>query len=77
MDYDKNFKDICKKLGLHIYKIRCEKQFSLKEISEKTGIRTEYLRKIESGTAYGVLIERHLLKIAKVLNIKMSELFDI
>ena len=34
-----------------------------------------YLRKIEDGTASGVRMLRHLLKISEVLNIQISELF--
>ena len=45
-------------------------------MSENTGISVRYLRKIESGKAFGVLIDRHLLKISEFLNIKLSELFD-
>lgn len=49
---------------------------TIKELSEKTGIRKEYLRKIENGKAYGVLFDKHLLKIAIALNTKISDLFD-
>ena len=65
------------KLGLHIKKLRVERKITLKELSEKTGIRKEYLQKIEDGKAYGVLMERHLFKISSALTIKISEMFDI
>ena len=65
------------KLGKNIQKYREGKEITLKELSEKTGIRKEYLQKIEKGIAYGVLIERHLFKIASALNIKVSDMFDI
>ena len=45
-------------------------------MSEKTGIRKEYLRKIENGTAYGLLLDKHLLKIAIALNIHFYQLMD-
>jgi len=64
------------KLGQNIQRIRNEKQITIKELSNITQIRVEYLRKIESGKAYGVLLDKHLLKIAMGLNIKIKELFD-
>ena len=76
MKYDEDFLDTCKKLGNNIQKFREEKQMTIKELSEKTGIRKEYLRKIEDGKAYGVLFDKHLVKIATALNIKMSDLFN-
>ncbi len=63
-------------LGIHIRMLREKRQLSLKELSKITGIRKEYLSKIEQGNAYGILIERHLLKIAKSFDIKLSELLD-
>ena len=76
MKYDEDFLDTCRKLGVNIQKTREEKQMTIKELSEKTGIRKEYLRKIEDGRAYGVLFDKHLLKIAISLNTKISDLFD-
>ena len=76
MLYDEHFKDSCKKLGSHIKNLREIKKLTVQNISKITGIRAEYIKKIESGKAYGVLIDKHLLKIAKALNVKMSELFD-
>ncbi len=63
-------------LGKHIKKIREERNLTLKEVSLKTGIRVQYLQKIENGLAYGVLIQKHLLKIAKAFQVKPSELFN-
>lgn len=65
-----------KKLGLNIKKIRESKGMTISELSEKSGLRKEYLLKIEQGNAYGIQIEKHLVKIAKGLNINFSELFD-
>ena len=76
MVYDEKFMETCQKLGNTIKRIREEKQITIKELSEKTGIRAEYLRKIEQGEAYGVLIDKHLLKIACCLNLKMSQLLN-
>ena len=76
MKYDDYFIEKFKKPGANIRKIREAKQITIKELSKKTGIRVEYIRKIEQGKAYGVLIEKHILKIANALSIKMSELFS-
>ena len=63
-------------LGKHIRKLREERNLTLKEVSLKTGIRVQYLQKIENGLAYGVLIQKHLLKIAEALQVKLFKLFD-
>ena len=63
-------------LGKHIKNLREEKRLTLKDVSLKTGIRVQYLDKIEKGIAYGVLIDKHLLKIAIILQVKMSELLN-
>jgi len=63
-------------LGKHIKKLRESEGLSIKELSLKTGISTQYLQKIEKGVAYGLLFDRHLLKIATALNVKMQELFS-
>ena len=63
-------------LGQHIKNLREERNMTLKEMSQKTGIRVEYLKRIEAGIAYRVKINEHLYKIAKALKITMVELFD-
>ncbi len=63
-------------LGKHIRKLREERNLTLKEVSLKTGIRVQYLQKIENGLAYGVLIQKHLLKIAEAFQVKPFKLFD-
>ena len=70
-EYEKEFK----KLGENIKQLRIENNMSVKELSQKTGIRIPYLYKIEQGKAYGVCIEKHLYKICCVFKIKMSDLF--
>ena len=62
-------------LGLHIKKLREERNLTIKDLAEKTGIRVQYLQKIESGKAYGVEIEKHLYKISKALSINFIEIF--
>ena len=76
MVYDDDFKNLCKKLGKHIQKIRLEKGLSVKELSQKSNIRCEYLYKIERGEAYGLKIDGHLYQIADGLQIKLPKLFD-
>ena len=76
MKIDEKTKQDFFKLGLQIKKIREERNIALKELSQKTNIRKEYLQKIESGKAYGVLIDKHLLKIAIALKVHFTQLFD-
>ena len=75
MEIEEKIKQELKKLGLRIKKLREEKNIKIEELSLMTGIRKEYLRKIEDGTASGVRMLRHLLKISEVLNIQISKLF--
>ena len=63
-------------LGQNIRKLREERNLTIKETSQKTGIRPQYLQKIEAGLAYGVMIEKHLVPLAKVFKVKFNELFD-
>ena len=51
-----------------------ERNLTINELAETTRIRKEYLKKIEEGKAYGMQYEKHLLKIAKSLNTKLSVL---
>ena len=63
-------------LGLRIKKLREKRNLTIEEVSRKTSIRSQYLQKIENGKAYGVLVIKHLLKIAVLFKIKLSELLD-
>ena len=63
MKYDEKFITTCIKLGQNIKNKRENRQITIKQLSKITGIRKEYLKKIELGTAYGVMMEKHLLKI--------------
>lgn len=76
MNMSKKVKNAFKKLGVHIQKLREERKISISELSQFTGIRIDYLKKIENGTAFGVMLERHLAKIAQALKIRLYELFD-
>ena len=63
-------------LGQNIRKLREERNLTIKETSQKTGIRPQYLQKIEAGLAYGVMVEKHHVPLVKVFKIKFHELFD-
>lgn len=76
MNIDEKIKLSFELLGERIQKLRKDKNISLEELSTKTSIRKEYLKKIENGVAFGLLIERHLVKIAKVFDIRLFELFN-
>ena len=76
MKYDEKFITTCIKLGQNIKNKRENRQITIKQLSKITGIRKEYLNKIELGTAYGVMMEKHLLKISTALKIKLVDLFD-
>jgi cytoskeletal protein RodZ len=76
MKIDEKAKQDFIKLGLQIKKLREERAITLKDLSAKTNIRKEYLQKIENGKAYGVLIDKHLLKIAIALKVHFAQLFD-
>lgn len=67
---------VFKLLGMHIKRLREERNISLQELSEKTNIRKEYLNRIENGNAYSIKLNTHLVKIAKVMNVKLSDLID-
>jgi len=74
MKYDEEYCKICEQLGNHIKSIRESKGISLKEVSTNTGIRQDYLQKIESGKAYHMRVNRHLFKIADALKITIRKL---
>ena len=75
MKINEYFKQKLILLGLRIKQLREERNLTLKDVALKTGIRIQYLQKIEKGLAYGVLIDKHLLKIANALSVKLGELF--
>ena len=69
--YEKDFKLI----GERIKFLREKQNLSIKDLSIKTKISARYLAQIENGLAFGMCINKHLLVIANVLNVKISELF--
>ena len=75
MQYSEKFKKDCIILGQNIKQLRESKNMTLNELSQKTKISLNYLKKIESGNAYGVKILTHLAKIASALDLKLHEIF--
>lgn len=67
-------KKIFQNLGKNIQIKRTEKNITLKELSKKTGIHEQYLKKIEKGEAIGITT-KHLSEIINILNTKPSDLF--
>lgn len=62
-------------MKLHIRRERLRKGLSLNELSKKTGIAISYLSDIEAGKRENLSIKK-LCKIAEVLNVDVTELFD-
>lgn len=62
-----------KQLGQNVFKLRTKYNMTLEELSEKTGIRKQYLIKIEKGIAYGFRIS-HLEKLANAFEWNLKEL---
>lgn len=63
-----NEKELLKKVGKQIFNLRKMKNITIIELSNKTGIRKEYLLKIEQGNALNVRIS-HLIQITKIVGI--------
>lgn len=61
--------------GENVKMLREERNMTLKELSQKTGMRVEYLKKIEQGSAYGMRICTHVVKLAKAFNVPVSLMF--
>ena len=67
------FSNILKKLGKNIELIRTKQNLTIKEISERTGIRKIYLHEIEKGNAIGIKTTQ-LFKIANTLTVNIQDL---
>lgn len=55
-------------LGQNIKENREKREMTVEEVSQKTGIRLSYLKKIENGKAVGVST-MHIFMIAEVLDV--------
>ena len=60
-------------LGKNIKELREKYTLTLKELSIKSGIRKQYLQKIENGTAYGFAIS-HLEKLMIVFDGNLKDI---
>jgi len=58
-------------LGEGVKYYREKRELTLKQMSERTGIRKEYLKKIEEGKAPRILIS-HMEKILKVFDMTLD-----
>ena len=69
----KNSKDIFRILGENICNFRNERNMTIEELSNITGIRKEYLKKIEKGVARRVNAS-HIFIFADAFDIKPCEI---
>ena len=69
-------KYIFKLLGKNIKDLREKYDFSSEELAQKSGIRKQYLKKIENGTAYGFKIS-HLEKLAIVFDGNLKDILKV
>ncbi len=65
---NKEIIQVFKIIGQNIKENREKKGITLEEVSQKTGTRIAYLKKIENGEAYGLSSTRFFM-IAEALNI--------
>ena len=65
-------KEIFIKFGQNIRALREERVITIQELSKLTGIRVQYLKKIEAGKAYG-MSSSNILIFAKAFKIKPYE----
>jgi transcriptional regulator with XRE-family HTH domain len=67
--------EVLVKIGIKIRKLREEKNLSLQDLSDKCDFEKPNLIRIEKGRTNPTI--GTLLKIAEVLNVKLSELVDV
>ncbi|QQS44443.1 helix-turn-helix transcriptional regulator [Candidatus Roizmanbacteria bacterium] len=68
-----NYNHLYKKLGENIEKIRKEKKLTQEKLAEDAGLHREYFWDIETGRNISI---KTAYKIARALEVKLSELFD-
>ena len=64
---------IFKKFGENIQEFREERSMTIDELSTITGIRAQYLKRIELGTAKRLSVD-HVFIFAKAFNLKPHEI---
>ena len=75
MRLTKKVQNQLKRFGANIAAFRQERGFTIKEFSKVTGIKEEYLKKIEIGKAPGLTMSK-IKRIADFLRISVIDLFD-
>ncbi len=68
-----NKQEIFKIFGENLQRKREGRNISLQELSNKTKINIRYLKRIENGTAVGLLVS-HVFILSQALNIDACEL---
>lgn len=69
----RNKKAIFELFGQNVKNVRIQKGWTIKKLALKTGIREQYLLKIENGTAFGITTTK-FFKIAEALEVQPSVL---
>ena len=67
--------EFLKKFGENIRKFREERNMTIEELSTITGIRAQYLKRIESGNAKRLNTE-HLFIFSEAFNLKPHEIVN-
>ncbi len=65
--------EFLKKIGENIRKFREERNMTIEELSTITGIRVQYLKRIELGTVKRLSID-HIFIFAEAFNLKPHEI---
>lgn len=68
-----NYNFVYQKLAKRIEKLRKDKGLTQEQLAEKSGLHRAYFLDVESGRNISV---KTAYKIARGLNVKLSELFD-
>ena len=68
-----NYNHLYNKLGERIEKLRKEKKLTQEELAEKAGLHRAYFWDVESGRNISI---KTAYKIAKALDVNLSELFN-
>ena len=66
-------KEVFKNFGINIRIFREERNMTIEHLSQITGIRVDYLKKIESGTAFR-LSTKHIFIFAKAFKLEPYEI---
>ena len=70
----RNKSELLTKIAFNLKRIREDKNLTIGELSEKSGINKGYLKKIEENNAPRLSISK-VIKIASALDVNLRELF--